>query len=220
MGIEPGLDTAFYHIIVLALVGMIPIVFMVTTSFIKISIVLSLVRNALGVQQLPPNMALYAVAMLLTVFIMYPVGVAVYERAYTLNVKIDDFDSIKEKLPLVLEPYRQFLIQHTSEEDKVIFLRSAKNLWPEEHLDKINGNNLLILIPSFVVSEMTDAFKIGFLIYLPFLVIDLIVSNILLALGMMMVAPMTISLPFKLLLFVMVNGWSTIMESLALSYVV
>ena len=213
------IDTAFNHIVILALVGLVPLVLMVTTSFIKISIVLSLIRNALGVQQLPPNMALYAVSMLLTIFIMYPVGIAVFERAYTLDLDIQNFDEIKDKVPLVLEPYRQFLMLHTSEEDKVIFLRSAENLWPDEHLANISENNLLILIPAFIVTEMTEAFKIGFLIYLPFLVIDLIVSNILLALGMMMVAPMTISLPFKLLLFVMVSGWSTIMESLALSYV-
>ena len=218
--VNSSIDTAFNHIIVLALVGLIPLVLMVTTSFIKISIVLSLIRNALGVQQLPPNMALYAVAMLLTIFIMYPVGISVFERAYTLDLSIDNFDEIRDKVPLVLEPYRQFLMQHTSDEDKIIFLRAAENLWPDKHLANISENNLLVLIPAFIVTEMTEAFKIGFLIYLPFLVIDLIVSNILLALGMMMVAPMTISLPFKLLLFVMVNGWSVIMEGLVLSYVV
>jgi len=116
------------------------------------------------------------------------------------------------------EPFRKFLIAHSNPQERAFFLRSAQELWSEKEAAEVTEESMLILIPAFTVSELTSAFQIGFLIYLPFVAIDLIVSNILLAMGMMMVSPMTISLPFKLLLFVLIDGWTRLIHGLVLTY--
>jgi len=115
-------------------------------------------------------------------------------------------------------PYREFLLKHSSPDERAFFTETARELWADEHHDQISEDNLFILLPSFMVGELTIAFEIGFLLYLPFVVIDLVVSNILLAMGMMMLSPTTISLPFKLLLFVFLDGWSRLVHGLVLSY--
>ena len=213
-------------------VGMtlLPFVAMIATSYLKIVVVMSLIRNALGVQSIPPNMVINALALILTFYIMAPL---VGEGWDTLR------QGMKDNNPTVIyttdlavraaEPFREFLERNSDERQHAFFVRTAERLWAKEGVDeqgravripaKVDERSFYVLLPSFCVSELTRAFQIGFLVYLPFIAIDIIVSNILLAMGMMMVSPVTISLPFKLLLFVLVNGWARLIQGLVQSYV-
>lgn len=204
--------------VILGLVGLAPFIAVMATSFVKISIVLSLVRNAIGVQQVPPNIALYGLSLILTFYIMAPVGYETLTHLQDQDFQIQDIEKFKGTADKVLAPYKRFLGKHVGDTQKEFFLDHAKEQWPEAYRDEATGNSILILVPAFAITELTKAFEIGFLIYLPFLAIDLIISNILLALGMMMVSPMTVSLPFKLLLFVMLDGWARLIHGLVLSY--
>jgi type III secretion protein R len=203
----------------LGLFAMLPLLLVTTTSFLKISIVLSLVRNALGVQQAPPNMAIYALAILLSAYIMAPIG---HKIMQAIADEKDPTMSVKALLQVARkssDPIRDFLVNNSKPQQREFFLSSAKKLWPAELANDSNKTDLLIVIPAFVVSELTAAFEIGFLLFLPFIVIDLVVSNILMAMGMMMVSPVTISLPLKLFLFVMVDGWSRLIHGLVGTYI-
>ena len=209
-----------------AALTLLPVLVAVGTSFAKISIVLSLIRNALGVQQIPSNMTLYGIALILTLYVMKPVAGEMYDLYvdYTKTQQVqsteqsDRAQMLSQAISTISKPFTDFLRRNTRATELNFFLATAKGIWPEKYKKDINENDLLILLPAFSVSELTKAFEIGFLIYLQFIVIDLVVSNILLTLGMMMVSPMTISLPFKLLLFVMVDGWSRLMHGLVLTY--
>jgi type III secretion protein R len=204
--------------VTLGLLGLVPIVFVTTTCFLKISIVLALVRNALGVQQSPPNIVIYSLALMLTVFIMAPVG---QEMAEAVNLDSNPSRSTGELIAAVkrgAEPMRKFLLANSKTEQRDFFVGQAKRLWPPKMSETVTPNDLLVLVPAFVVSELTAAFEIGFLLFLPFIVIDLVVSNILMAMGMMMVSPATITLPLKLFLFVMVDGWSRLLHGMVLTY--
>lgn len=212
------LPDPFVLALFLGALALVPFVAIMVTSFVKLAVVLSLVRNALGVQQIPPNMALYGLAIILSVYIMAPVGHAIYEGLQSLSIDLNTSAGIMQALETGAEPLRAFLMEHTSANQRDFFMTTATRLWPREMVETIPPDSFFILGPAFTVSELTAAFEIGFLIYLPFVVIDLIVSNILLAMGMMMVSPMTISLPLKLFLFVMVDGWSRLVEGLILSY--
>ena len=218
--------------IVILFVGMsmLPFMAMIATSYLKIVVVISLIRNALGVQSIPPNMVINALALILTFYIMAPM---VGEGWDTLQ------EGLKNNKPEVVyttdlaaraaEPFRGFLERNSDDQHRAFFVRTAERLWAKEVVDehgaktrvpaKVDEHSFYILVPSFCVSELTKAFQIGFLVYLPFIAIDIIVSNILLAMGMMMVSPVTISLPFKLLLFVLVNGWARLIQGLVQSYV-
>ena len=198
--------------------GLVPFLLIMATSFVKIAIVLSLIRNALGVQQIPPNLVLYGMATILTFYIMAPVITAGFHVFQELDLEGASIGEILNGASLAVEPFREFLKKHASQAEIAFFMQAAGQLWPVEMRDSISPDNLLILIPAFTVSELSTAFQIGFLIYLPFIAIDLIISNILLAMGMMMVSPMTVSLPFKLLLFVMLNGWEQLIHGLVLTY--
>lgn len=198
--------------------SMLPFVVVMGTSFVKLVIVFSLVRNAMGIQQIPPNMALNALALILTLYIMAPVGMASYENIMQQEVVMEDMESLKSALDRGLGPYKEFLVKHSSRKEREFFMEAAKELWAEEYHQDIHEDNIIILLPAFIVAELTVAFEIGFLLYLPFVVIDLIISNILLAMGMMMMSPMTISLPFKLLLFVFLDGWGRLVHGLIMSY--
>ena len=204
----------------IGLLALVPLLICVTTAFLKIVIVMNLLRNALGVQQVPPNLALYALALVLTAYIMAPVGAAMYEhmRAVPSDSLISGIDGFLETIRKGSEPLREFLFTHSSQGQRNFFMKAATRLWPETMAAGLNERDFIIIMPSFVVTELTRAFEIGFLLFMPFLIIDLIVSNILLALGMMMVSPVTISLPLKLLLFVSVDGWSRLLHGLVLSY--
>lgn len=203
----------------LGLFALVPFILVTCSSFLKIAIVLSLVRNALGVQQAPPNMAIYALALLLTAYVMAPVGVKIGELA---AAQPDATLSVKSMLSLgrkAVEPLRTFLVNNSKPGQRQFFLQTAKKLWPPDIADDASENDLLIVMPAFVVSELTAAFEIGFLLFLPFVVIDLVISNILMAMGMMMVSPVTISLPLKLFLFVMIDGWSRLIHGLVQTYI-
>lgn len=212
------LPDTFNLIITLALMALVPFIAVMATSFIKIAVVFSLLRNALGVQQIPPNMAMYGFAIILSIYIMAPVGFETFDYIKEHNVSIDNTDSFEGFADEGLDTYRQFLKKHIREDEQNFFVDTTKTLWPKKYADRLEQDSLLILLPAFTVSELTRAFEIGFLIYLPFIAIDLIISNILLAMGMMMVSPMTISLPFKLLLFVLLNGWTKLTHGLVMSY--
>ncbi|MEJ2046052.1 MAG: type III secretion system export apparatus subunit SctR [Reinekea sp.] len=202
----------------LLLLSLIPFLAIMTTSFIKLAVVFSLLRNALGIQQIPPNMALYGLAIVLSIYIMAPVGYQISDTIKEKGISLNEDTSLTELANTAINPMSDFLNKHSSEKERSFFLDSAQELWPEEYAGRLDSNSLLVLVPSFTISELKSAFETGFLLYLPFIAIDLIVSNILLAMGMMMVSPMTISLPFKLLLFVLLDGWTRLTHGLVLSY--
>jgi len=202
----------------LALLSLIPFIAIMTTSFIKLAVVFSLLRNALGIQQIPPNMALYGSAIVLSIYIMAPVGYQITDTIKEKGFDLTQEASLKDLANSAINPLAGFLTKHSSERERAFFLASAQKLWPKEYAARLDTNSMLILVPSFTISELKSAFEIGFLLYMPFIAIDLIISNILLAMGMMMVSPMTISLPFKLLLFVLLDGWTQLTHNLVLSY--
>jgi type III secretion protein R len=208
-----------YFLLAMAALGLAPFLLMMVTSYVKIVVVTSLVRNALGVQQVPPTMVLNGLAIILTIFIMAPMAMNTMDLLeHTVIPSNPSPTEIGEVLHSISPPLRQFLAANTSESVSRAFMSTAKRMWPEQLHERITPDNLFILIPAFTISELTKAFQIGFLLYLPFVTIDLIISNILLAMGMMMVSPMTISLPFKLLLFVTLDGWLKVSQGLLLSY--
>lgn len=207
-------------IVITTVLSLAPFAAVMATSYVKLVVVLSLIRNALGVQQIPPNIVLNGIAVVLTVYIMAPVAQSTFDIASKENFK----DLSGSNLQAVLEksgaPIRTFLNKFTAEHEKKFFLDTSRRLWSKEQQTKLTPDSFFILIPAFTVSELTSAFQMGFLLYLPFIAIDLIVSNILLAMGMMMVSPMTISLPFKLLLFVLVDGWARLIHGIVLTYAI
>jgi len=213
-----GVQNPVNMILGLGLISLIPLIISVATAFLKMSIVLSLVRNALGVQQVPPNMALYGLALILTVYVMYPVLGDIYKIMDANDISINDMEQVILFKDQLFAPYVDFLKRNTNVELSTVFFETAKTLWPPEYANGVKIDDFIILLPSFITSELNSAFQIAFLIFIPFLVIDIFVSNILLSLGMMMVAPMTISLPFKLLLFVVADGWTKLIDSLILTY--
>ena len=228
----------FTLIVLFVGLSLLPFVAMVATSYLKIVVVMSLIRNALGIQSIPPNMVINALAMILTFYIMAPVaseswGIAKTEFAKTQQAAAGaavqqpsppaaqqpGYFPAADAVAKAAEPFRKFLSDHTTARERAFFISTAETLWGKD--DKpavVDSESFYILIPSFCVAELTKAFEIGFLVYLPFIAIDIIVSNILLAMGMMMVSPVTISLPFKLLLFVMVNGWTLLIQGLVRGY--
>ena len=208
----------FNFLVLMAVLGIMPILVTVVTSYCKIVIVLSLIRNALGVQQTPPGMVLAALSMILSVFIMAPVGKQIVDDLDGVQFENHSIVQMVEDLNKYSKPLKDFLVVNTDVRITKTFVTAAKKIWPEEMRDSIEPDNYLFVIPSFVISELTKAFQIGFLLYLPFIAIDLIISNILLAMGMMMVSPMSISLPFKLMLFVSLDGWLKLTQGLMYSY--
>jgi type III secretion protein R len=206
---------------VIMILGLIPFLAVLATSFTKLVVVFGLLRLALGTQQVPPNIVVNALAIILTVFIMAPIGSKSVELIAEKQLG-PDFGQKFEDLIVIAQtaggPMKDFLVKHTREREKVIFLNAATRLWPKEYVANTTANDFLILIPSFTLSELTEAFKIGFILYVVFTVIDLLVSAVLLAMGMSMVSPMTLSIPFKLLLFVTLDGWTMLIQGLLLTY--
>ena len=228
----------FSLIIVLVGLSLIPFVAMIATSYLKIVVVMSLIRNALGIQSIPPNMVVNALAMILSFYIMAPVVseswnvISESQKArasaqvapaavQSSSSQVSGIDLSSLDLEKAAEPFRQFLSDHTSPRERAFFVKTAETLWSKDGEPAVvDPESFWILLPSLCVSELTKAFQIGFLVYLPFIAIDIIVSNILLAMGMMMVSPVTISLPFKLLLFVMVDGWTLLIQGLVKGYMI
>lgn len=199
--------------------GLLPFVLMLCTSFLKVAVVLALVRNAIGVQQVPPPMALNGLAIIITLFIMLPVASDSWDilQAQRLPEQPGVMDII-DTASAASGPLKAFMRRNLDPAAGNILEQTARRIWPERFHPLATTENWALLILGFAVSEITRAFELGFLLYLPFICIDLVISNILLAMGMMMVSPMTISLPFKLLLFVYLNGWVKVFQGLMLSY--
>jgi type III secretion protein R len=211
----------FLPLLLLLGLGTLPFFAVLLTSFTKIVIVLGLLRQALGVQQVPPNMVLNGIALILTVYVMAPIGSQAWDGMQDKlkgPVAQRKFEDVNVVISAVSSPMRGFLYKHTQERDRRFFLQSANKLWPAEKAKSLKDDDMLVLIPGFTISELTEAFKIGFVIYLAFIVVDLVLANVLLALGMSMVSPTLISVPFKLLLFVALDGWARLAQGLVLTY--
>lgn len=204
----------------LGLMGLAPFLAVLMSSFVKIVVVMQMVRSAMGLQQAPPNLAINGIAIILSMYIMAPVATGVYDRFLAHNVTLSDIQNPELKAALAdsITPVKDFLRRHASQKEIDFFSHSTKKLWPEEYSKTVTDDHLLVLTTAFLVSELTSAFQIGFLLFLPFIVIDLIVANILISMGMIMVAPIMISLPFKVLLFVLIDGWAKLTHGLIMSY--
>lgn len=260
----PGASSLVYDpmgvIIFLIGLALAPFIAMMVTSYIKLVIVMNLLRQAMGLQQVPPNMIINGLAIVMTIYIMAPtlqesIHRVTYAnqvldvrkanpRTFTLPTEIKNFSgkssndnqwissftkndteqeakSLEELVSILnytKQPIVDFLMRHSTAKHRSFFIHIARRVWPKAYLTDLKASDLIICVPAFILTELTAAFEIGFIIYLPFITIDLVISNILLAMGMMMVSPMTISLPFKLMLFVLVSGWDKLIEALALTY--
>jgi type III secretion protein R len=212
-------------IIILGAMALAPFALIMLTSFVKISVVLSILRNALGTQQIPPNQVITGISLILTIFIMAPVVEKMYAEAGPIASTDAIFSEpsvreIFEGAKRGREPLRQFLRRYAVEQDRKMFFDLAQSMAVRNGNDpqEINAEDFRVIIPAFVTSQLAAAFKIGFFLFIPFLIIDMVVANILQAMGMFMLSPVMISLPFKLLLFVLVNGWVLLIKNLVLSY--
>jgi type III secretion protein R len=251
-------------VIILGALTLAPFVLIMLTSFVKISVVLSILRNALGTQSVPPNQVITGLAFILSLFVMTPVAKQMYNAAGSISDTREMFSeaSVKNVFDAIQhgrEPLRHFLAKHAHDQDRVLFIELANRLDRESDTNRpkaavngapvsqpalvpvsnppvtpntatsqnssdanahsVNKNDFQVLIPAFVTSQLKEAFEIGFLVFVPFIIIDMVIANILLAMGMSMLSPSVISLPFKLLLFVLVDGWYLIIRGLVLSYV-
>lgn len=214
--------------VLLGVASLLPFILLVGTSFVKVSVVLGLVRNAIGTQQVPSNMVVMALSAILSLHIMAPTGAAIADAAGPLVARAlatdvtsaDGLDALARAWTAARAPVARFLRANASPRDRALFLDLARRARTQQGVttDLPVEGDLSVLLPAFVVSELTSAFAIGFLIYLPFLIVDLVIANILVALGMQMVSPATVSLPFKLLLFIMADGWYLLARALVLSY--
>ncbi len=202
----------------LAGMSLLPFAVLMLTSFSKIAVVLSLARAAMGTQQAPPTIVLTGLAAVLSVHIMAPVMEHMYEAGRSAYPEVESGAQILSAAERVAEPLRSFLIKHGSAEERARFVDLARELRPPEEAEQVQETDLFVVIPAFVITELKEAFQIGFLIFLPFLVLDMVIANVLLALGMQTLSPSQVSLPFKILLFVAVDGWSLLARGLILGY--
>lgn len=224
--VSKGTPPIAVEVAVLAGLAVLPWVIMMLTSYIKIVVVISLLRNALGVQQAPPNQVVNGIALLLTFYIMFPTGLAMYDSAKeylhanapSKLVSSETAQYVMGAIDHTKEPLRDFLNRNTAQGTLNRFYQMAYRIFPKQFRSDLTRTDFIVLIPSYITSQLRDAFAIGVLIYFPFFVIDLVTSNILLAMGMMMLSPLTISLPLKLLLLVMVDGWTVLIQGLVLSF--
>lgn len=204
----------------LALMSLLPFAVLMLTSFSKIAVVLSLARSAMGTQQAPPTLVLTGLAAVLTGHIMASVMERMYDAGQLAYQELESGSGTKvlEAASRVAEPLRTFLVKHGSPEERARFVDLARELRPPEEADQVSEADLFVVIPAFVITELKEAFQIGFLVFLPFLVLDMVIANVLLALGMQTLSPSQVSLPFKILLFVAVDGWSLLARGLILGY--
>jgi type III secretion protein R len=260
---QNALPNPLIMVIILSALTLAPFMLVMLTSFVKITVVLSIVRNALGTQAVPPNQVITGLAFVLTFFIMTPVAKQMYKEAGQISNTRDIFSeasvkSVFDAISRGREPLRHFLAKHAHTEDRTLFIGLAMRLEKSATDDEapkslssaqaatsalasattkttsdnpppvaqlpqekpaLSRDDFQVLIPAFVTSQLKESFEIGFLIFIPFIIIDMVIANILLAMGMSMLSPSVISLPFKLLLFVLVDGWFLIIRGLVLSYV-
>lgn len=199
-------------LLLLTVLSLAPSILIVMTSFTRIILVLSMLRHALGMQQTPPNTVLISLALFLTLFTMTPVLKEANEIAY--QPLIENKIGLEEAVNKGIEPFKVFMLKQTREQDLALMLDLANESMPQ----KIEDLPLGTLVPAFMISELITAFKIGFIIFLPFLLVDIVVSSLLMSMGMLMVPPMMMSLPIKILLFVLIDGWNLIIRSLMGSF--
>lgn len=211
----------------LTIMSLLPFIVMILTSFLKIVIVLSLLRNALGVQQAPPNQIINGVAFMLSLFIMYPTILKMYDASQKVINEVRAPDSIlsPESAQYIVEvstharePLREFLRKNSTDKHRALFYRISYRILPENYRPEIKPDDFMIVVPAFITTQLKEAFEIGVLIYIPFFVIDLVTSNVLLAMGMMMLSPVTISMPLKLFLLVMLDGWTLLIDGLVSTF--
>lgn len=213
-------------VVLLGGLAMLPFFLMMVTSFVKIAVVLSILRTAIGVQQAPPNQVITGLAMVLSVFVMAPVATESWAAAQPYLQQIEDLknvdssqlDTYRALAVDTTAPLKRFLLKHADDDERVLLHELAQQLQPEETRASIKNDDLMVVIPAFMLTELEEAFTIGFVLFVPFLLVDLVVANILLSLGMHMLSPTTVSLPFKLLLFVLVDGWYLVVRGLLLGY--
>jgi type III secretion protein R len=203
---------------VLAVLALVPFAIMMLTSFSKLVVVLSIMRSALGTQQAPPTMVLTGLAAVLSATIMAPTFEVMWEQGRTRWSAGGDAVTMLSHAGEVLQPLKAFLLKHGSAEERARFVDMARELRPVEEADRVSDEDLTVVVPAFVLTELKEAFIIGFLVFLPFLVLDMLLANVLLALGMQTLSPSQVSLPFKLLLFVAVDGWALLSRGLVLGY--
>lgn len=207
-----GISTAIQILLLLTVITLAPAILLMMTSFTRLVIVFSLLRQALGVQQAPPNQVVIGLSLFLTFFIMSPALNSINEKA--LKPYMQGAITQESALTNAIDPLRDFMLRNTREKDIDLFIKLSKAQTPKTRADIPT----LTLIPAFVISELKSAFQIGFLIYVPFLVIDMVVASVLMSMGMMMLPPVMISMPFKLMLFVLVDGWYLLVGSLVQSF--
>lgn len=207
-----GLSSALQLMMLLTILSLAPAILIMLTSFTRIMVVLSFVRSSLATNQMPPNQILIGLALFLTFFVMAPVLQEVNNNALQPLMKgeIDQETAFTQGM----DPLREFMFKQTREKDLALFVNMSHMERPRNFNDIPN----YVLIPSFIISELKTAFQIGFIIFIPFLVIDMVVASALMSMGMMMLPPMMISLPFKILLFILVDGWDLVIQSLVLSF--
>jgi type III secretion protein R len=222
-----ALSKPLVAMIALGALSLAPFILTMTTSFLKFSVIGSILRSALGTQQIPPNQVLMGLSLILTIYVMSPVGTKIYndikglmDESSKKGVMSDEgIEIIKKAIDKGKKPYLEFLTRHSHAKDRMLFVNMARALRRDDpNAGEIHERDPLVLIPAFVTSELAEAFQIGFILFVPFIVIDMIVSNVLLAMGMQMLSPTIISLPCKLLLFVLVDGWHLIMKGLVMGY--
>ena len=199
-------------VILMTLLVLAPSIVLVMTSFVRLLVVFAFLKQALGTQQMPPSQILVSLALVLTFFIMKPYAVESYNNG--IKPYMEEKIGYEEAFTRAVKPFKNFMIKNTREKDLALFYR-IRHLPNPKTIDDVD---LTTLIPAFMISELKTAFEIGFLIYLPFLIIDMVVSAILMSLGMMMLPPVMISMPFKLLVFVLVDGWNLLVQNLVLSF--
>lgn len=207
-----GYVSAIQLLILFTILSLAPSILIMMTSFTRIIIVLSFLRNAIGTQQTPPNQVLIGIALFLTFFLMAPIATEINQEA--IQPYLAGEVGQEEALDIAMTPIREFMFRQTKEKDIALFLRIAKI----DNVNDINDIPTRVLVPSFIISELKTAFQIGFILFIPFLVIDMVVASTLMSMGMMMLPPVMISLPFKLLLFIMVDGWNLIIGQLVSSF--
>ncbi|MGI3777732.1 MAG: type III secretion system export apparatus subunit SctR [Janthinobacterium lividum] len=198
--------------------GLATFVVITMTSFIKISVILFLLRNALGIQQTPPNMVLYGIALLLSFYVMAPVAAHTYAAAMDQSRSYTTLSDYLELVGRAEGPIRAFMLRFTSPGEREFFTSATARVWGPESGLEATPEDMLVVVPAFVLSELQRAFEAGFLLYLPFVTLDLVVTAVLLAMGMSSVSPTTISVPLKLFLFVAISGWTRLMHGLVLGY--
>jgi flagellar biosynthetic protein FliP len=213
LGTGQGMTSGIVQLVAaITILSLAPSILVMTTSFVRIVVVLSLLRTAIGLQNAPPNSVVISLSLFLTGFVMAPTFAQAYEAG--IAPYMAEAITLQEAIPRALAPVKTFMGMHAEGEDVILFANMAKI----ENLESAEAAPFHVLAPAFMISELKRAFEIGFMVFLPFLVIDLVVASILMAMGMMMLPPVTISLPFKLIFFVLVDGWRMLAGSLVESF--